>query len=90
MNMQECFKEAVERKLNCTLPNLSSGEVVGRMSKLNKTLCSSKADYKKYTHLYDMSMPTSYPTEAAIAKELGCIASCKEDNDINEHFPIIS
>ena len=78
MNIQECIKVGMEKELDCAIPNLGYGEVIAPIGKHNKT-CSSGPDYKKYLHLSGISIPRSYPTEAAIAKEFGCIASCKEN-----------
>ena len=86
MNINECIKYGIEKKLNCTIPDLSSGEAVAPVDKLNSTLCSNSADYQNYKRLYDESVK-SYPTEAAIAKEFGCIASCQGwKYKSNEHF----
>ena len=55
MNIQECIKEGIEKRLNCIIPTLSFGEAAAPMSRLNKTLCSSRADYMNYIYLYDIS-----------------------------------
>ena len=77
MNIQECIKDEIEKNLGCTIPDLNYGEAAP-VGKLNNTLCSSREDYLNYTRLYDISLPESYPTEAAISKEFKCIASCQE------------
>ena len=89
MNIQECIKDGMEKKLNCTIPDFNSGEAMAPVGKLNSRLCSTRADYLNYKRLYDESLPVSYPTEAAISNEFGCIASCQDSNKVNEHFSII-
>lgn len=81
VTIEQCITDEVEKRLKCTIPNLSSGEPVAPDGMLNNSLCSKNQDYKNYRKIYGTSLPNSlpnlYPTEAALAKELGCIASCQ-------------
>ena len=76
VDIEQCIKDEVEKRLKCTIPNLSSGEPIAPDEMLTNSLCSSNHDFKNYTQFYGRLY--LYPTESAIAKELGCIATCQE------------
>ena len=78
MNIQDCIKNGIEKRLNCTIPDMSYGEALTPLDMSKNELCSTRAEFEKYKELYDKSIAESYPSEATIYKELGCIASCKE------------
>ena len=94
VNIEECIKNEIQKKLDCIIPNLTTGDVIAPDGKLNNAVCSNDKDYMNYKQLYGREMLNTWPTEAAIAKELGCIANCQEGNwrEMNMHtqqFPLV-
>jgi len=78
VNIEECIKHGMEKRLNCTIPSLSSGEPLAPDGKPNNTLCSNNQQFMNYGEFFGSFPMESLATEADIAKEFGCIANCQE------------
>ena len=89
MNIEECIKTGIEKELNCTIPDMSSGEVLTPVAKITTShLCSSKTEFLNYFLLNQL---TGY-TEKKLYENFSCIATCQEKllNEMNLNTKIIT
>ena len=73
MNLELCIKRGIEQKLNCTIPDMSSGEALPTVGKPNYDNCFNEDQFTKFGDLYSMN---GY-TEHKLYEEFGCIATCQ-------------
>ena len=73
MNIDVCIKRGIEQKLNCTIPDISSGEALPPDGKLNYDMCFNKEQFAKLGDLFSFD---GY-TEQKFYQEFGCIATCQ-------------
>ena len=73
MNLELCIKRGIEQKLNCTIPDMSSGEALPPAGKHNYDICTNKDQFAKFGDLYSLN---GY-TEQKLYQEFGCIATCQ-------------
>ena len=74
INVAQCIKRGMEKKLNCTIPDISSGDVVPPVGNLNTKMCNTDEDFHNYIKHFTF---TGY-TEKKLNEEFGCIAPCQE------------
>lgn len=80
-----CIKKAVERKINCLIPDIMSGTPVAPEGRNDLPVCSSHEEFVNYTRMYkDMELAN----EADIFKNMGCLPKCKDCYYENEPFHI--
>ena len=75
ITLDDCIKNAIEKKLNCTLPDMSSGEALAPVGKPINKLCSSKEEFLNYTLLRELSSIS----ELKIFQDYGCRISCQDN-----------
>ena len=78
INLEECITKGEEEKLNCTIPDMSTGEVMAPIGKIDNKLCSSGEEFKNYTRISDMN----YYTELQLSTDFGCTNSCQDSSNI--------
>jgi len=69
-----CIRDAVEEKINCTIPDMASGVPVARVGKGGKPLCSTPEQFGNYSQIYQSMELTS---EGDIYKDYGCLPKCQ-------------
>ena len=74
MNIEECIKAGIEKELNCTIPDMSSGEVLTPNGKIADHICSSEKEFSSFIELYQL---TGY-TEKKLYENFSCVATCQE------------
>ena len=73
INLEKCITTGVEEKLNCTIPDMSSGQVEAPVGKVYERLCSSKEEFLQYVYFDDMNRYT----ELQLSRDFGCTRSCQ-------------
>lgn len=81
IDFSACIKNAVEHKINCTIPDMVSGTPVAPKGRGDLPVCTSSEDFWNYTHIYRAMELTS---ELDIFKYFGCLPKCKEQYYGNE------
>lgn len=76
-NLEECITKGIENKLNCTIPDMSSGEVLAPVGEINDKICSSREEFLNYTKLDDMN---TY-SELQLSRDFGCTSSCQDSSN---------
>ena len=69
-----CIRDAVEEKINCTIPDMASGVPVARVGKGVKPLCSTPEQFGNYSQIYQSMELTS---EGDIYNDYGCLPKCQ-------------
>ena len=69
-----CMKNAVEQRIKCLIPNMTSGTPMAPAGNDNMPVCSSPEDFSKYTNIYRDIQMTS---ESDIFKDFKCLPKCK-------------
>ena len=73
LNFELCIKEGMEQKLNCTLPDISSGEALPPVGKPNNDICLKKEQLTNFIHFGSFDGFT----EQKLYQRFGCIAKCQ-------------
>ena len=73
-NLEECIRKGKEERLNCTIPDIGSGEVKAPSGKLDNKLCSTKEEFMKYKIIDDMN----FYSELQLSRDFGCTKSCQQ------------
>ena len=73
MNVGQCIARGLEKKLNCAIPDMSSGDAVPPVGNLNTKLCSSEEEFSNFKESFRMS---GY-TEKTLYEQFGCVAVCQ-------------
>ena len=73
MNLELCIKRGIEKKLNCTIPDMSSGEALPPVGTLNYDICFNKEQFLRFLNISSLN---SY-TDQKLYQEFGCIAACQ-------------
>ena len=74
INVAQCIKKGMDKKLNCTTPDISSGDALPPVGHFNSKICSTEEDFSNYIKHFTF---TGY-TEKKLYEEFGCIATCQE------------
>ena len=69
----KCLKRAVEGKMNCTIPDMTSGIPTSPEGKLQRPLCSTPEQFDEYKRWFQK---IAFQSEGGIYHELGCMAKC--------------
>ena len=78
----KCLKSAVEGKMNCTIPNLTSGIPAPPKGELQRPLCSTREQFKSYKRWFEH---IAFSHEGGIYDELGCMPKCTRNKyDVRE------
>ena len=75
ITLDDCIKNAIEKRLNCTLPDMTSGRALAPNGKPINKLCSSKEEFLNYTHFFKLSSLS----ELKIFQDYGCRISCQDN-----------
>ena len=78
----KCLTRAVEGKINCTIPDITSGIPTQPEGELQRPLCSTPEQFESYKELFQH---IAFQSEAGIYDELGCMAKCTRNKyDVRE------
>ena len=69
-----CIKNAVEQKIKCSIPDMTSSTATASAGNHNLPVCSSPEDFLNYTAIYEELELTS---ELDIFKDFQCLPKCK-------------
>ena len=74
IDFSACIKNAVEQKIKCSIPDMSSGTAMASVGIHNLPVCSSLEDFLNYTAIYEELELTS---ELDIFEDFKCLPKCK-------------
>ena len=74
IDFSACMKNAMEQKMNCSIPDMVSGKAVAPEGRSDLPVCSSHEDFVNYTVIYRAMELTS---ELDIFKDFGCLPKCQ-------------
>ena len=81
----KCLTRAVEGKINCTIPDMTSGIPTPPEGELQRPLCSTPEQFESYKEWFQQHI--ALQSEAGIYEELGCMAKCtRNEYDVREGF----
>ena len=70
----KCLTRAVEGKINCTIPDMTSGIPTPPEGELQRPLCSTSEQFDEYKRWFQEII--AFQSEGGIYDELGCMAKC--------------
>ena len=74
----KCLKIGVERKINCTIPDMMSGTPLEPEEDLKRPLCTTPEQFKSYRELFEQ---IGFSSEGVIHDDFGCLPKCKENEN---------
>ena len=74
IDFSACMKNAVEQKIKCSIPDMTSGTPMASAGIHNLPVCSSLDDFLNYTAIY---RELEFTSESEISKTFQCLPKCK-------------
>ena len=79
----KCLTRAVEGKINCTIPDMTSGIPTPPQGEHQRPLCTTPEQFESYKRWFQRNI--AFQSEAGIYRELGCMAKCTRSKyDVRE------
>ena len=76
LDFETCLKNAVERKINCTIPDMTLYNPLPTNHDLQRTVCSTPEQFTSYIRWFQH---IKLQSESGIYNELGCMPKCKRN-----------
>ena len=74
IDFSACMKNAVEQKIKCSIPDMTSGTPMASAGIHKLPVCSSTDDFLTYTAIYQ---DLEFTSESEIFKTFQCLPKCK-------------